>query len=200
MSQLQASGVQNDWASSVRIPPGWTVIAYQDDNFQGNSWTYTADTATFGSAATSQMSSCKIVGPYGAWQMAHFNAAELANPAVGGDGADPDGDGITNLMEYALNLDPRTAGTQGMPIIGSTVVGGSQYLTLSYRQVIGAADILYVPQVSGDLVNWNSGTGYLAPVSTTPSADGSTQTVVVRDLTPMNGTNRRFARLSVTRP
>ena len=200
LSQLQANGVQNDWASSVRIPPGWTIIAYQDDNFQGNSWTYTADTSIFSSAATSQMSSCKVLGPYGTWQTAHFSAAELANPAVGGDGADPDGDGITNLLEYALNLDPRTAGTQGLPTVGGTAVGGGQYLTLTYRQVIGAADISYVPQVSGDLVNWNAGTGYLAPVSTTPNTDGLTQTVVVRDLTPINGANRRFARLLVTRP
>ena len=58
----------------------------------------------------------------------------------------------------------------------------------------------YLPQVSGDLVSWNSGTNYIAPVSTTNNPDGMTQTVVVRDLTPLFTNGRRFIRLSVTPP
>jgi len=30
--------------------------------------------------------------------------------------ADPDGDGIGNLLEYALGLDPLTAGLAGLPV------------------------------------------------------------------------------------
>ncbi|MDB6019743.1 MAG: Xylan 1,4-beta-xylosidase [Pedosphaera sp.] len=63
LSQLAAQGVPNDWASSTRIPSGWTVIMYHDDNFAGTSWTLTADTPDFSTlspSATDQMSSCKI--------------------------------------------------------------------------------------------------------------------------------------------
>jgi hypothetical protein len=60
LSQLLAKGVQNDWASSMRIPTGWTVIVYQNDNFSGTSWTFSGDTSWIGSAANDQMSSCKI--------------------------------------------------------------------------------------------------------------------------------------------
>jgi predicted alpha-1,6-mannanase (GH76 family) len=60
LAQLQASGIGNDWASSLRVPPGWTVIVYQNDNFTGTSWTFTADTSYVGSAANDQMTSCKI--------------------------------------------------------------------------------------------------------------------------------------------
>ena len=63
LSQLQAKGVSNDWASSVKIPSGWTVILYQHDNFGGTSWTLTADTPDLTSlspSANDQMSSCKI--------------------------------------------------------------------------------------------------------------------------------------------
>jgi hypothetical protein len=60
LSQLLAKGVPNDWASSMRIPAGWTVIVYQNDNFSGTSWTFTGDTSWIGSAANDQMSSCKI--------------------------------------------------------------------------------------------------------------------------------------------
>ncbi len=63
LSQLQADGVANDSASSCRIPPGWTVTAYQDDNFGGTSWVLTADTPLFTafSGLNDNLSSCKIV-------------------------------------------------------------------------------------------------------------------------------------------
>jgi parallel beta-helix repeat protein len=47
LAQLASRGMPNDWASSVRVPAGRTVIMYSDDNFTGTSWTRTADTANF---------------------------------------------------------------------------------------------------------------------------------------------------------
>ncbi len=47
LSQLAALGMPNDWASSVRVPAGRTVIMYSDDNFSGTSWTRTSDTPNF---------------------------------------------------------------------------------------------------------------------------------------------------------
>jgi hypothetical protein len=67
MAQLAAAGVPNDWASSVSIPAGWTVIMYQNDNFGGTSWTRTATTPNFTSlspsGANDNMSSCRITAP-----------------------------------------------------------------------------------------------------------------------------------------
>ncbi|RAJ83156.1 hypothetical protein CLV59_103115 [Chitinophaga dinghuensis] len=63
LAQLQAKGVVNDWASSVKIPSGWTVIMYADDNFSGQSWTLTSDNSWFGGLspnANDKMSSAKI--------------------------------------------------------------------------------------------------------------------------------------------
>lgn len=63
MAQLAAAGVTNDWASSVSIPAGWTVIMYQNDNFSGTSWTLTSSTPNFSTLspnANDQMSSCII--------------------------------------------------------------------------------------------------------------------------------------------
>ncbi len=42
------------------------------------------------------------IGDYARWLAARFDAAELANSAISGDSADPDGDGWPNLIEYAL--------------------------------------------------------------------------------------------------
>jgi len=63
LSQLQARGMQNDWASSVRIPSGFTVIMFQHDNFMGASWTLTSDTPNFltlSPNANDQVSSVRI--------------------------------------------------------------------------------------------------------------------------------------------
>ncbi len=138
--------------------------------------------------------------PYGAWQSKYFTAVQLTDPTVSGNGADPDGDGIPNLLEYALDLLPTTPGVTGLPTVGQTVIGASTYLTLTFTRVIADTDISYVPQVSGDLAMWNSGANYVATVSTTNNAGSLTQTVVVRDLTPMTGAGQRFIRLTVTMP
>jgi hypothetical protein len=41
------------------------------------------------------------------WQARHFTAAELADPAISGDTADPDNDGLVNLAEFNAGTDPR---------------------------------------------------------------------------------------------
>lgn len=63
LAQLAALGIPNDWASSVKVPAGRTVIFYSDDNFSGTSWTRTADTPNFTTLspnANDVMSSCRV--------------------------------------------------------------------------------------------------------------------------------------------
>jgi beta-glucanase (GH16 family) len=52
--------VPNDWMSSLRVPAGWTVSAYEHGGFGGAVCTYTADTAWVGTACNDKMSSFKI--------------------------------------------------------------------------------------------------------------------------------------------
>ncbi len=42
------------------------------------------------------------------WLARHFSTAELDDPAISGDLADPDEDGLGNLVEFALGLSPHT--------------------------------------------------------------------------------------------
>jgi hypothetical protein len=46
---LQARAIGNDWISSVAVPAGYTLLAYDNDNFDGTPTVYTADETFVGS-------------------------------------------------------------------------------------------------------------------------------------------------------
>ncbi len=46
LPQLQAAGIANDSISSIRVPSGYTVVAYSNSGFAGTAWTFTADNAS----------------------------------------------------------------------------------------------------------------------------------------------------------
>ncbi|WP_454801055.1 endo-beta-N-acetylglucosaminidase H [Mucilaginibacter phyllosphaerae] len=46
-AQLQAYGFVDNWASSLKVPTGWTVTMYSNNNFTGTSWVRTANTPNF---------------------------------------------------------------------------------------------------------------------------------------------------------
>lgn len=141
-----------------------------------------------------------VRSPYGWWQNRGFTTTQLADPKISGDTAAPAGDRITNLMKYALNVDPMSNGTRMLPVVETKVdASNNTYLTLAYTQLISAPDITYTVEVSGDLKTWNSGAGFTSEVSATDNPDGVTRKVVVQDLTPASGTTNRFMRLSVAR-
>ena len=157
-----------------------------------------AFSATFPSYSMTVIDLARPATPYSTWQSSHFTPAQLAVPAISGDLADPDGDGICNLLEYALNLDPLAANTSGLPVVTAGTQGGITNLTLTYTKVKAATDLTYVVEVSADLVTWNSGSGYTTDVAVVDQ--GGTQRVTTRDLMGVTpATPRLFMRLRVTR-
>ena len=61
LSQLQAAGIPNDSISSIRVPSGFTVVAYSDSGFSSTSWTFTTDDANLSSTGNNDtISSLKI--------------------------------------------------------------------------------------------------------------------------------------------
>lgn len=137
--------------------------------------------------------------PYQAWQSAVFTAGQLSNPAISGDTADPAGDGITNLMKYALGLNPFVDGVSGLPFETLVTTGSGEYLELTYTQVLSDSDITYTVQVSTDVQNWYSGAGYTGFVGSTLNAGGTTESVTVESVTPIApGNPNQFLRLQVT--
>ena len=89
-----------------------------------------------------------------AWRSRTFTESELAADSISGSLANPTGDGLSNLLKYAFNLDPRkNDGPSAMTATGQ-VEGNDRILTLSHRKNHFAADLTYTYEVSFDLVSW----------------------------------------------
>ena len=122
------------------------------------------------------------------WRQKFFNAQELNNPAISGDDADPDGDGISNLLEYAFNLDPR----QPSPANQIRTSADATYFSIIYPRALAAADLTFVIERSSDLRTWT----VVAPVNSILADDGQTQTV--KSGVAINGAATIFLRLRVS--
>jgi hypothetical protein len=125
---------------------------------------------------------------FASWKSSQFTLAQLADPAISGDQADPAHDGITNLMKYALGLDPLACGSGNMPTPGED----SGYLTLTFRRNKLAMGIVFKVEAGDNLGGWG-GTG--AEVSRTDGGD--CWIISVRDSVPISASRQRFMRLRV---
>jgi len=106
--------------------------------------------------------------------------------------ADPDGDGVSNLMAYYMALDPK--GGQGMVGYGlKPVTEGS--LSLTYRRSKGVTGLSATVQASGDLSSsWNT------PSVQESVVDKGTYEEVTATVTTPTGSTKMFMRLNLTQP
>jgi hypothetical protein len=100
--------------------------------------------------------------PIDLWRQAHFSAPDLANAAISGDAADPDGDGIPNLLEYAFGLDP-------------ALTDSNPFGAFGYQLSETAIDVEVTPEWSTNLTSWVPATNQAATVYD----DGLTQGIVL---------------------
>ena len=132
--------------------------------------------------------------PVQLWRQHHFGSV-LASGA-GADDADPDGDGVDNLLEYALGLDPGMGSVLAQRITADLAeVAGALHLRLAVAKNPAASEVGFSVEVSDDLANPASWTS----AGTVVEVDTGT-TLVVRDATPLGADNGRFLRLRVTGP
>ena len=121
---------------------------------------------------------------------------------------DYDRDGLTNLLEYALNLDPKTADISGLPVVTLKDYGGTKYLAMFFHRSSLATDLTYIVQSSADLLTWidlaasaagavANGPGFVIETGSAPYF-----TFEVRDSVPFDPNNpaARFMRLKITSP
>ena len=132
-----------------------------------------------------------------------FTPAELANPAICGPNADPEGDGQSNLEEFAFRTHPR----ESNPPVGTSMAFANGRMTFSFRQLAGgsghraynytAQGVSYRVEWSADPGGgWKSGGGEVFEVlSVTSNGDGTDNVVVAADPSITNGRPKVFLRL-----
>ena len=110
--------------------------------------------------------------------------AELADSSISGDLADPDHDGFSNLMDYALGLPPKGQTSTNRPT--ASIRNG--YLTLTYTRSKAATDVSVTVEGSNDLLTWVSRANILEQVSCIDQ--GATELVTVQLTTPASAVRR----------
>jgi hypothetical protein len=129
---------------------------------------------------------------YAAWQRQHFTAAEQIDPAIAGPLADPDTNGLSNLFHYASGLPPHSPADRRDPTAATETSTDGSHLTLTFRRLITAPDLAWLPEAGDDLTGWIP----MEPTGTPITHSDGTQTVTFRD--PIPAKSRRFARLRIT--
>jgi hypothetical protein len=122
--------------------------------------------------------------PLESWRNTYWNITTDTGNAA--NTADPDGDGIVNLLEYALGTTPDSSASR--PNLTSQISDSKLQLTFTPQR----SDVTYTVEASSDLVTW---TDLAMPTLTVG------QSATVTDDTALSGTvTKRFLRLKVTIP
>ena len=134
---------------------------------------------------------------YTGWLHDHFTAAEQTDPLLVQPTADPDGDGMDNLTEYAFGRNPR-AGDHASFLTPATVPqGGGDYLTITFVRCRKALDLAYaVESAETPAGPWLTEAWEESAV--TPLTD-TTERITLRHTLPPDAP-RWFARVRVTKP
>jgi len=125
--------------------------------------------------------------------------------------ADPEGDGIINLLEFAFGLNAAQPDAAGMlPSETWTEMNGEQYLTLSYRRRRGGSGstgvdyqvdgLQYQVQISPTLIppDWQGGATRVQALGTPQDNGDGTEQVHVRMQVSAAALNQSFMRLQIT--
>jgi autotransporter-associated beta strand protein len=130
--------------------------------------------------------------PWQQWQAVNFGA-NWNNAAVAGPNVATAGDGMPNLLKYALGLQPAVSYPGGTNIVTGTKSGG--YLQLTVTKNPAATDVTLTIQASSDITNpanWSS--------SGTTIDQNTPSLLQAHDNTPMSAAPCEFMRLMITQP
>lgn len=199
------------WADGDSSPKNFSVNLLANPQAGTNKTVFlTLSNATGGAYLTDPTNAVLTIieapSPYTLWKSNHFGT-NANNPAISGDTADPDNDGIPNILEYAFGSDPNSADTN-RPITGIIV---SNYFQLQFNRNTAATDLTYSADVTADfsgawtnLVTYVPGTGWVTNTAgsivseSAPTGSPPDEHVQVTITDPASATDfTRFFRLNV---
>ena len=145
------------------------------------------------------------------WRSQNFTAAELTDPGISGGTADPNHNGIPNLLEYALNGDPNGNITSENIRPQVSLNNSTNSLQLAFNRYLDRNDITITVQAADNLTGlWTdlagnmNGAGFniITPgASVLETGTGNTRAVTISDLYPITNPAhpKRFMRVKVTK-
>jgi hypothetical protein len=132
------------------------------------------------------------------WKAAHG----LDPNSIAGDNAplaDPNHNGLQNLLEYAFNTDPLGGTNEAFQFaVQTNSVDGLLYLTCSYPQRIGALDLTYTVEWTDDFSAWTSSPAQIEQIGAVANPDNLTETVSLRLKPAIVPGTQKFIRPRVT--
>lgn len=130
-----------------------------------------------------------VSGNFESWRREHFSTGELADTGISGPNAVLGADGFSNLMRYALGLDPVEPVGDRAP---QTTATETNWI-FTYTRPAATTDLVYTVQASTDLVDWTT-------IVVTPTMTGSVGGMQTWQATyPRASASRLFYRLKVAR-
>ncbi|MEM7147889.1 MAG: hypothetical protein AAF591_22490 [Verrucomicrobiota bacterium] len=129
------------------------------------------------------------------WRQITFTPTQLANPSISAWSADPNENGRSNLLEFALDTSPLLSHSDNEPVATVIEVEGQKYLGLIVNKSHDAQVILQ--GAVNDTLNsstWNAGPPHVLVHSQSCSQ------IIYRDATPITTATVRCLRLEVTLP
>lgn len=141
------------------------------------------------------------------WRYYNFGSTSTSDGA--GDLDIPYGDGVTNLMKYALGMnfydnngELIVPSPTDLPYVKEQTLSGSQYLTCTFTHNKNASDLTIVVEVTSDPAGtWTTidpfnVTNQVSVADNTPST--GIETIIVKDTQPTSAASKRFMRVRVT--
>jgi hypothetical protein len=129
---------------------------------------------------------------YMVWKSNHFGT-NADDPSIAGDNADPDGDGVPNILEYAFGTDPDIA-EANKPLAGITV---SNQFQLQFSRNLSATDLTYSAQATfGFPGDWSNIVSFLPNSGWQTNLPGST----VTESEPIGSPPDQHVQVTITDP
>ena len=180
--------------SPVTIPAGvsyatLTVMPIPNNIAQGDRTALVALTPSSDFNLAAQTNAAIVIHdkPVDQWRFEQFGAN--ANDATAADEASWSGDGIANLLKFALNLDPKNGVSAGLP--AGFEMG--DYLALRFSPNVNATDVSFIVEGSSDLLSWSAAKAEFV------SEVGPSNIVTYRYYNLISESERGFLRLRVLR-
>lgn len=179
------------WRRNTTTINGATTASYTIVGVQpSDAGSYDVVVTNMAGTATSAAATLTVLNGFDSWQLVHFDAAERANPQISGPSVVLTADGLSNLMKYALGLNPRVAATDGLPVTGSTAT----HWTYTFTRPVDRSDVTYTVQASTNLTDWSTITVTSTKISTTDGVE------TWRVEYPIANAAQLFFRLRVEKP